>query len=85
MLIMFALIVHWLFLVYTVMIFIRILASWIPEFNNSTFVRFIAFYVDPYLNIFRKIIPPIGGVLDISPILAFFALQLAEYLLLSLF
>jgi len=85
MLIMFALIVHWLFLVYTVMIFIRILASWIPEFNNSTFVRFIAFYVDPYLNIFRKIIPPIGGVLDISPILAFFALQLVEYLLLSLF
>lgn len=82
---MFPLIIHWLFLVYTVMIFIRILASWIPEFQNTAFVRFIAFYVDPYLNLFRKIIPPIGGVLDISPILAFFALQLAEYLILSLF
>jgi YggT family protein len=82
---MFAVIIHWIFLVYTVMIFIRVLASWIPEFNESTFVRFIAFYVDPYLNLFRKIIPPIGGVLDLSPIIAFFALQLAEYLILSLF
>jgi YggT family protein len=30
---------------------------------------------DPYLNIFRGIIPPIGGTLDLSPILAFLVLN----------
>lgn len=81
---MFALIIHWLFLTYTIMLFIRVLSSWIPQFQNSAFIRFISFYTDPYLNLFRRIIPPIGGVLDISPILAFFALQLGEYILLSI-
>lgn len=81
---MLAVIINWLFLIYTVMIAIRIIASWIPEFQNSVIIRFVAFYVDPYLNLFRRFIPPIGGVLDLSPILAFFVLQLAEYLILSL-
>jgi hypothetical protein len=31
--------------------------------------------VDPYLNLFRGIIPPIGGTLDLSPILAFVVLN----------
>ncbi|KAF2285059.1 hypothetical protein GH714_037639 [Hevea brasiliensis] len=30
---------------------------------------------DPYLNIFRGIIPPLGGTLDFSPILAFLVLN----------
>lgn len=30
---------------------------------------------DPYLNIFRGIIPPLGGSLDLSPILAFLVLN----------
>jgi YggT family protein len=39
---------------------------------------------DPFLNIFRGIIPPIGGALDISPILAFFGLQLLQIVINSL-
>jgi YggT family protein len=45
-------------------------------------MRFVAFYTDPYLNMFRRVIPPIGGVLDLSPLLGFFTLQIAENLLL---
>jgi YggT family protein len=30
---------------------------------------------DPYLNLFRGIIPPLGGTLDLSPILAFIVLD----------
>ncbi|GFZ15584.1 YGGT family protein [Actinidia rufa] len=30
---------------------------------------------DPYLNIFRGLIPPLGGTLDLSPILAFLVLN----------
>ena len=31
--------------------------------------------VDPFLGIFRKFIPPIGGMIDISPIVALIVLQ----------
>jgi len=30
---------------------------------------------DPYLNLFRGIVPPLGGTLDLSPILAFVTLN----------
>lgn len=65
------------FWVYMMMLFIRILGSWVPEFQDNTFFRFIAYYTDPYLNFFRSIIPPLG-MLDLSPIVAFFALQIIE-------
>lgn len=68
------------FLVYTVMLFVRIMGSWFPDFSQTRFMQFIAFYTDPYLNLFRKVIPPLG-FLDISPIVAFFALQILENVL----
>jgi YggT family protein len=66
-----------LFLVYLILIFIRILLSWIPRMPYYPWLRasvdFVHQVVDPYLNIFRRVIPPIGGggfAIDISPILA---------------
>ncbi len=41
-------------------------------------MQFIMRITDPYLALFRRFIPPIGGVLDLSPLLGFFLLQLAE-------
>jgi YggT family protein len=72
-------IVDRLFLVFTIMLFVRILASWIPEWQKYRFVQFISFYTDPYLNFFRKIIPPLG-MIDFSPIIAFICLGIIEYL-----
>ncbi|MFN4175226.1 MAG: YggT family protein [Parachlamydiaceae bacterium] len=66
-----------IFQIYLIMLFIRILISWFPEYSEKKWVQFIAFYTDPYLNLFRKIIPPIG-MIDISPIFAFLALGLIE-------
>lgn len=77
-------IIKTLFSVYTLMLLARILSSWVPSIQNHKIVRFIGFYTDPYLNLFRKIIPPIGGVLDLSPLLAFFSLQLLETFILRL-
>ena len=68
--------------VYILMLFARILSSWIPELQQTKVMQFIAFYTDPYLNIFRRVIPPIG-FLDISPIFAFLALELLRMLLLG--
>ena len=54
-----------LFLVYFILIFIRILLSWIPRMPYYPWLRAIVDFVhqvtDPYLNIFRRIIPPLGG------------------------
>lgn len=67
-----------IFLLYTIMIFVRILGSWIPELQNSRFMQFVAFYTDPYLNFFRRFIPPLG-MIDFSPIVAFISLNIIEY------
>lgn len=75
---MFISIIHWLFSLYTVMIAVRIIGSWFPSFSQNQFMRFLRFYTDPYLNIFRRFIPPIGGMFDLSPLLAFLCLQITE-------
>ena len=59
--------IHWVFLIYTLFLLVRIIGSWFPAFAGHQIMRFVAFYTDPYLNLFRRIIPPIGGVLDLSP------------------
>jgi YggT family protein len=72
-------------LVYLILIFIRILLSWIPRMPYYPWLRasvdFVHQVVDPYLNIFRRVIPPIGGggfAIDISPILATIVLIIAS-------
>jgi YggT family protein len=59
------------------MLFVRVMSSWVPEYRDHPIIRFVAFYTDPYLNLFRRIIPPFG-MIDLSPIVAFFSLQLIE-------
>jgi len=70
-----------LLLVYLILIFIRILTSWIPRmpYNRylAAFLKFVSDVTDPYLNLFRRILPPVrmgGAGLDLSPIVATFVL-----------
>jgi YggT family protein len=63
--------------IYIVLIFIRILMSWIPRmpYNRylAAFVQFVTDVTDPYLNLFRRFIPMVRigpGALDLSPIVA---------------
>ena len=65
--------------VYIILILVRILLSWIPRmpYNRTlnALVTFVHDVTDPYLNFFRRILPPIGGggfALDLSPIVAVF-------------
>jgi YggT family protein len=73
--------INTLVLVYLVLIFIRILTSWIPRmpYNRylAAFLKFVSDVTDPYLNLFRRILPPVRmgpGALDLSPIVATFVL-----------
>ena len=64
-------------IVYLVLIFIRILTSWIPRMPYNRYLaailQFISDVTDPYLNVFRRFVPMVRmgpGALDLSPILA---------------
>ncbi|NDI33653.1 YggT family protein [Chengkuizengella sediminis] len=63
--------------IYFYMIVAYVLLSWVPNARDSFIGELLGKAVEPYLSIFRKIIPPIGGMIDISPIIAIFALQFA--------
>lgn len=75
--------IHWIFLAYTLILLVRLIGSWFPKFTYHPVMRFVRLYTDPYLNIFRRLIPPIGGALDLSPMLAFFVLQILERMILG--
>ena len=78
--------IHLFFRCYTILIFLRIALSWFPiEWQRHRLAQFLAFYTDPYLNFFRRIIPPIGGVLDLSPLLGLFLLKILEGILMRFF
>lgn len=70
-------IINWAFNIYYIMIFIYILLSWLPNVQDSPVGVFLGRLVEPYLSVFRRFIPPIG-VLDLSPIVALFALHFVE-------
>ena len=51
--------------------------SWFPGARDSHFGEFLERLCEPYLEPFRKFIPPLG-MIDISPIVAIFVLYLAR-------
>lgn len=65
--------------IYTFMIIGYVLLSWLPNARESFVGQLLGKLVEPYLSIFRRFIPPIGGMLDISPIVAVFALNFVAY------
>ena len=69
--------VNVLVIVYVVVIFVRILMSWLPRipYNRwlAAFLEFVTDVTDPYLNLFRRFIPLVrvgGGAIDLSPMIA---------------
>ena len=80
-----------LLVVYLVLIFIRVLMSWIPRmpYNRAlnAVLEFVKDVTDPYLNLFRRIIPPVRigpGALDLSPIIAVIVLSIVGGIVIGL-
>ncbi|KOR88444.1 YggT family protein [Paenibacillus solani] len=71
-------IVRTLFQIYFYMILVYVLMSWLPNVRESFIGELLGKLVEPYLAPFRRFIPPIMGMIDISPIIALFVLQLAQ-------
>ncbi|MBJ7457636.1 MAG: YggT family protein [Thermoleophilaceae bacterium] len=77
--------------IYSILILIRILLTWVPRMPENqalrTVVGFVEDVTEPYLALFRRLIPPLRGgpgLIDVSPIIAVFALVLIGSILTSL-
>jgi YggT family protein len=80
-----------LFLVYIVLILLNILISWVPRMPYHPVLRavldFITETTNPYLNVFRRLLPPIGGggfAFDLSPLIGLVVLYIARAILVGL-
>ena len=80
-----------LIIVYVILIFIRIVASFVPRMPYNPYLRavldFCVEVTDPYLNFFRRLIPPVGGggfALDLSPMLGLLVLSVGGTILVNL-
>lgn len=80
-----------LFLVYIILILVNVLISWVPRMPYNRALRatldFVKETTDPYLNLFRRFLPPIGGggmALDLSPMLGVIALFILRAIVVGL-
>ena len=83
--------VNTLFLVYIVLIFIRIVMTWIPRIPYNPALNAVLGFVrdvtDPYLNLFRRVLPRVRlgpAALDLSPMVGIFVLVVAQPLVVGL-
>ena len=70
---------------YILIIFVWVMSSWLPQIRDNELIRLTGRISEPYLRVFRALIPPIGGVLDISPMIAVVVLSLVASILGRLF
>jgi YggT family protein len=67
-----------IFQVYYYALIVYILLSWLPGARESSIGYFLSRICEPYLEPFRRIIPPLG-MIDISSIVAIIVLRFARY------
>ncbi len=58
----------------------RALVSWVPIDRYHPVVRILDQITDPILAPLRRVIPPIGGAIDITPIVALILIQILQVL-----
>ncbi|MFA7659103.1 MAG: YggT family protein [Candidatus Gastranaerophilaceae bacterium] len=77
-------IVNNIFYLYFILIILRIFLTWIPSIDwQQQPIKSIREVTDMYLDVFRRFIPPYGG-LDFSPIIAIIVLQIIQVLVVNL-
>ena len=79
----FHLLVSWTFNILKIALIVRVISSWLPISPYSGWVRWSYALSEPILAPLRRIVPNLGG-LDITPILAYFLLNIVESLLFRL-
>jgi YggT family protein len=71
--------------IYSYVLLARALASWIPNLDPyHPIMQFLYQLTEPVLDPVRRLIPPLGGMIDIPMIVVFFALVVLQQMLLTL-
>lgn len=77
--------IHVTFRLYYLLLMANIILSWFPMRRGNPIVTFVYDLTEPYLRIFRRILPPSPRMpVDFSPILAIFVLYFLESLVFRL-
>ncbi len=79
----FHLLVSWTFWILKSALIVRVISSWLPISPSSGWIRWSYALSEPILAPLRRIVPNLGG-LDITPILAYFLLNIIESVLFRL-
>ena len=78
-----ALVVRWSFAVLQIALIARVLSSWVGGSPHSKWFRWAFVLTEPILRPLRRVIPNLG-MIDITPIVAYFGLVLLEGLVLGM-
>jgi YggT family protein len=78
-----ALVVSWAFQILRIALLVRVISSWVRVSPYSRWIRWSYTLTEPLIRPLRRVIPPIG-MIDITPIIAYFALSLAQSLVTGL-
>jgi YggT family protein len=73
------------FRAYYALIIIRVFLSWVPTLGNDAFRNFVYRLTEPVLGFFRRLVPMSFGLpIDFSPVLAIFALEIVQNIVLRI-
>lgn len=75
--------INTLFLILTLAILARVLLSFIDPTGRNQISRMILDVTEPIIGPIRRVVPPLGGVIDLSPIIALFLLQFVQRLIVN--
>jgi YggT family protein len=80
-----------LFLIYIILVLVNVLLSWFPRMPDNRLLRamidFVRETTGPYLNLFRRVLPPLGRGgwgLDLSPLIGLFVLFILQSVIVGL-
>jgi YggT family protein len=74
-----ATLVYWAAWLLQILVLVRVLATWIPSWNYSSWMRSVKSIVDPLLRPFRKATASVGTTgVDFSPLIVIIILQLVQ-------
>lgn len=79
-----AFMIYSLLQLYSIVLLIRVLITWIPNLDYSNpIVRFLFNITEPVLQPIRNVLPPMSGI-DFSPIIVFLAISVFGRMILTL-
>ncbi len=76
--------IDFLFQILIILLLVRVILSWVPHNPYQEIIQWIYRITDPMIRPFQNLVPPIGPGIDISPLLAFFALGILRKLIIWL-